>query len=111
MSTCFGCEIQTVSSCLNRTKITENRRQKLKPNREKSEPWQPYYRGMSKNNLKWKKVSKQTLILTEIKEPQSLKLVTFDVLEIIPWKFTHIFPVSVFCINLKYPDLSQLINL
>ena len=56
-------------------------------------------------------MSKQTLILTEIKEPQSLKLVTFDVLEIIPWKFTHIFPVSVFCINLKYPDLSQLINL
>ena len=38
MSTCFGCEIQTVSSCLNRTKITENRRQKLKPNRNKSEP-------------------------------------------------------------------------
>ena len=33
MSTCFGCEIQTVYSCLNRTKITENRLKKLKPNR------------------------------------------------------------------------------
>ena len=33
MSTCFGCEIQTVYSCLNRTEITENRHQKLKPNR------------------------------------------------------------------------------
>ena len=41
MSTCFGCEIQTVYSCLNRTEITENRHQKLKPNRKKSEPWQP----------------------------------------------------------------------
>ena len=30
MSTCFGREIQTVYSCLNRT---ENRQQKLKPNR------------------------------------------------------------------------------
>ena len=37
MSTCFGCEIQTVYSCLNRTEITENRHQKLKPNRKKSE--------------------------------------------------------------------------
>ena len=33
MRTCFGCEIQTVYSCLNRTEITENRHQKLKPNR------------------------------------------------------------------------------
>ena len=35
MSTCFGCEIQTVYSCLNRTEVTENRHQKLKtePNR------------------------------------------------------------------------------
>ena len=33
MSTCFGCEIQTVYSCLKRTEITENRHQKLKPNR------------------------------------------------------------------------------
>ena len=41
MSTCFGCEIQTVYSYLNRTEITENRHQKLKPNRTKSEPWQP----------------------------------------------------------------------
>ena len=46
MSTCFGCEIQTVYSCLNRTEITENRHQKLKPNRTEpnrktSEPWQP----------------------------------------------------------------------
>ena len=32
MSTCFGCEIQTVYSCLNRTEITENRHKKLKPN-------------------------------------------------------------------------------
>ena len=31
--TCFGCEIQTVYSYLNRTEITENRHQKLKPNR------------------------------------------------------------------------------
>ena len=43
MSTCFGCEIQTVYSRLNRTEITENRHQKLKPNRKKSEPWQPYH--------------------------------------------------------------------
>ena len=33
MSTCFGCEIQAVYSCLNRTEITENRHQKLKPKR------------------------------------------------------------------------------
>ena len=33
MSTCFGCETQTVYSCLNRNEITENRHQKLKPNR------------------------------------------------------------------------------
>ena len=33
MSTYFGCEMQTVYSCLNRTEITENRHQKLKPNR------------------------------------------------------------------------------
>ena len=33
MSTCFGYEIQTVYSCLNQTEITENRHQKLKPNR------------------------------------------------------------------------------
>ena len=33
MNTCFGCEIRTVYSCLNQTKITENRHQKLKPNR------------------------------------------------------------------------------
>ena len=32
MSTCFGCEIQTVYSCLNRTEITENRHQELKLN-------------------------------------------------------------------------------
>ena len=43
MSPCFGCEIQTVYSCLNRTEITENRHEKLKPNRNKSEPWQPYF--------------------------------------------------------------------
>ena len=48
MSTCFGCEIQTVYSCLNRTEITENQ-QKLKPNRtqKKSEPCQSYYIGIS----------------------------------------------------------------
>ena len=34
MSTCFGCEIQTVYNCLNRTETTENRHQKLKPNRK-----------------------------------------------------------------------------
>ena len=33
MSTCFRCEIQTVYSCFNRTEITENQHQKLKPNR------------------------------------------------------------------------------
>ena len=38
MSTCFGCEIQAVYSCLNRTEITENRHQKMKtePNRKKT---------------------------------------------------------------------------
>ena len=41
MSTCYGCKIQTVYSCLNRNEITENRHQKLKPNQTKSEPWQP----------------------------------------------------------------------
>ena len=35
MSKCFGCEKQTVYSRLNRTEITENRHQKLKPNRTK----------------------------------------------------------------------------
>ena len=30
MSTCFGCEIQTVYSYLNRTEVTENRHQKIK---------------------------------------------------------------------------------
>ena len=34
MSTCLRCEIQTVYSCLNRSEITENRHQKLKPNRK-----------------------------------------------------------------------------
>ena len=43
MSTCFGCEIQTVYSCLNRSEITENWHQKLKHNRKKSvQPWQPF---------------------------------------------------------------------
>ena len=43
LSTCFGCEIQTVYSCLNRSEITENWHQKLKHNRKKSvQPWQPF---------------------------------------------------------------------
>ena len=47
--TCFGFEIQTVIqySCLNWTEITENRHKKSKPNRNKSEPWQPYSNTVS----------------------------------------------------------------